>query len=137
MLSRILVECLPESIRVKERKLMAKARKEYRELTVSEATNYGRKTAPMLRIQGLWFQELGFNIGDPVLVKCEDGKLIITADRTRAELIEAEKAFMEEETKKLHEKFLKEKKELHARFVAERQSGYGIVAESGLEAANV
>lgn len=31
------------------------------------------------------------------------------------ELIEAEKAFMEEETKKLHEKFLKEKKELHAR----------------------
>ena len=137
MLSRIPVECLPESIRVKERKFMAKARKEYRELTVSEATNYGRKTAPMLRIQGLWFQELGFNIGDPVLVKCEDGKLIITADRTRAELIEAEKAFMEEETKKLHEKFLKEKKELHARFVAERQSGYGIVAESGLEAANV
>ena len=137
MLSRIPVECLPESIRVKERKLMAKARKEYRELTVSEATNYGRKTAPMLRIQGLWFQELGFNIGDPVLVKCEDGKLIITADRTRAELMEAEKAFMEEETRKLHEKFLKEKKELHARFVAERQSGYGIVAESGLEAANV
>ncbi len=137
MLSRIPVECLPESIRVKERKFMAKARKEYRELTVSEATNYGRKTAPMLRIQGLWFQELGFNIGDPVLVKCEDGKLIITADRTRAELIEAEKAFMEEETKKLHEEFLKEKKELHARFVAERQSGYGIVAESGLEAANV
>ena len=137
MLSRIPVECLPESIRVKERKFMAKARKEYRELTVSEATNYGRKTAPMLRIQGLWFQELGFNIGDPVLVKCEDGKLIITADRTRAELIEAEKAFMEEETKKLHEKFLKEKKELHARFVAERHSGYGIVAESGLEAANV
>ena len=131
------IECLPKSIRVKERKLMAKVRKEYRELTVSEATNYGRKTAPMLRIQGLWFQELGFNIGDPVLVKCEDGKLIITADRTRAELIEAEKVFMEEETKKLHEKFLKEKKELHERFVAERQSGYGIVAESGLEAANV
>ena len=43
---------------------MERAKKEYRELTVSEATNYGRKTAPMLRIQGLWFQELGFNIGD-------------------------------------------------------------------------
>ena len=41
------------------------------------------------------------------------------------------------EIPKKHEKFLKEKKELHARFVAERQSGYGIVAESGLEAANV
>lgn len=113
---------------------MARARKEYRELTVSEATNYGRKTAPMLRIQGLWLQELGFNIGDPVLVKCEDGKLIITQDKTRGELIEAEKAFMEQETKKLHEKFLKEKKELHARFVAERQAGYGLAAEAGLEA---
>ena len=86
---------------------MARTKKEYRELTVSEATNYGRKTAPMLRIQGLWFQELGFNIGDPVLVKCEDGKLIIMRDTAREELIEAEKAFMEEETKKLQKKFLK------------------------------
>ena len=113
---------------------MARAKKEYRELTVSEATNYGRKTAPMLRIQGLWFQELGFNIGDPVLVKCEDGKLIIMRDTAREELIEAEKAFMEEETKKLQKKFLKEKKELKARFVAERQANYCIVAEAGLEA---
>ncbi len=113
---------------------MARAKKEYRELTVSEATNYGRKTAPMLRIQGLWFQELGFNIGDPVLVKCEDGKLIIMRDTAREELIEAEKAFMEEETKKLQKKFLKEKKELKARFVAERQANYCMVAEAGLEA---
>lgn len=62
---------------------MARAKKEYRELTVSEATNYGRKTAPMLRIQGLWFQELGFNIGEPVLVKCEKGKIVIMKDSTR------------------------------------------------------
>lgn len=113
---------------------MARAKKEYRELTVSEATNYGRKTAPMLRIQGLWFQELGFNIGDPVLVKCEDGKFIIMHDTAREELIEAEKAFMEEETKKLQKEFLKEKKELKARFVAERQAYYCMVAEAGLEA---
>ena len=113
---------------------MARTKKEYRELTVSEATNYGRKTAPMLRIQGLWFQELGFNIGDPVLVKCEDGKLIIMRDTAREELIESEKAFMEEETKKLQKKFLKEKKELKARFVAERQANYCMVAEAGLEA---
>ena len=65
-------------------------------------------------------------MGDPVLVKCEDGKLIITPDTSRVELIEAEKAFMEEETKNLHEKFLKEKKELHARFVAERRVEYGM-----------
>lgn len=33
---------------------------------------------------------------------------------------------MEEETKKLQERFLKEKKELHARFVAERRVEYGM-----------
>ena len=99
-----LVECTAESIYgampvyEKECKSMAKVtRKDFRELTVSEATNYGRRTAPMLRIQGLWLQELGFNVGDPVLVKCEDGKLIITPDTTKVELMEAEKTFMEEE----------------------------------------
>ena len=128
-----LVECTAESIYgampvyEKECKSMAKVtRKDFRELTVSEATTYGRRTAPMLRIQGLWLQELGFNVGDPVLVKCEDGKLTITPDTTKVELMEAEKAFMEEETKKLQERFLKEKKELHARFVAERRVEYGM-----------
>ena len=100
---------------------MARAKKEYRELTVSEATNYSRKTAPMLRIQGHWFQERGFNIGDPVLVKCEEGKLIIMADTAMAQLKETEKAFMEEETKKLQQKF---QKALRAQFVAERQAVY-------------
>ena len=105
---------------------MARAKKEYRELTVSEACCYGRKTAPMLRIQGLWFKELGFNIGDPVLVKCEDGKLIIMADTAMAELKKAEKAFMEEETRKLEKRFQQEKKKLHAQFVAEKEAGYGV-----------
>ena len=115
---------------------MARAKKEYRELTVSEACCYGRKTAPLLRIQGHWFQELGFNIniGDPVLIKCEEGKLIIMADTAMAQLKEAEKAFMEEETKKLQERFRKEKKELRAKFVAERKADYCMVAEAGLEA---
>lgn len=53
----------------KEIKTMARAKKEYRELTVSEATNYSRKTAPMLRIQGHWFQERGFNIGDAMFIQ--------------------------------------------------------------------
>ena len=89
----------------------------------------------MLRIQGHWFQELGFNIGDPVMVKCEEGKLIIMADDTAmAEIKKAEKAFMEEETRKLQEHFQNEKKELRARFVAERRADYGMVAEAGLEA---
>lgn len=73
---------------------------------------------------GQWLEAAGFRIGDPVLVKCENGQLIITPDTERAELIEAEKAFMENETKKLHDRFLKEKKALHAQFVAERQAEY-------------
>ena len=53
---------------------MTRKRKDYRELKVSSFSGYGYKSAPMLRIQGLWLEELGFNIGDPILVKCEDGK---------------------------------------------------------------
>ena len=41
------------------------------------------------------------------------------------------------ETKKLLERFLKQKKELYARFVTERQTGYGVAAESGLGVADV
>ena len=108
---------------------MARVKKEYRELTVSEACSYGRTATPMLRIQGLWFQELGFNVGDPVLVKCEEGKLIIMADTAMAQIKEAENAFMEKELKKLQQKFQKEKKELRARLVAERKSEYCMVAE--------
>ena len=73
---------------------------------------------------GQWLEAAGFHIGDPVLVRCEDGKLIISLDAARAEMIEAEKTFMEKETRKLHERFLKEKKALHAQFVAERQAEY-------------
>lgn len=49
-------------------------RKNFRELTVSESTNYGRKPALMLRLQGLWMQKLGFNVGDPILVRLRGWK---------------------------------------------------------------
>ena len=51
-----------------------------------------------------------------------------------AKIKKAEKAFMEEETRKLLERFQKEKKELRSRFVVERRADYGMVAEAGLEA---
>lgn len=108
--------------------------KEYRNMKVYEQSGYCYKATPTITLKGQWLRDLGFDIGDPVLVKCENGKLIITPDTARAELIEAEKAaFMEQETKKLHEKFLKEKRKLAARFVAEKQAGYRMVAEAGLE----
>ena len=109
------------------------AKKKYRELTVGEYGGYARRVSPMIRLNGLWLEEAGFHAGDPVLVRCEDGKLVITQDRARAEMLEAEKAFMEEETKKLRKKFLKEKEDFHARLVAERQAGYGTITEAGTE----
>ena len=60
--------------------LMANRRKEYRRMTVMEATDYSRQPTPMLRIRGLWLQELGFVAGDSVLVHCEEGKIIVTKE---------------------------------------------------------
>lgn len=99
-------------------------KKNIRELKVCAQSGYNYKSVPSIRLMGQWLEEAGFHIGDPVTVKCEDGKLIITPDTARAELIEAEKLFMERETRRLHERFMKEKKKLHAQFVAERQAEY-------------
>ena len=68
---------------------------------------------------------MGFEIGDQIKVECEQGKLVISLDRERMELLDAERAFMETEIKKLQVQFQKEKEEIHARYVAERKAVYG------------
>lgn len=110
---------------------MTRKRKDYRELKVSSFSGYGYKSAPMLRIQGLWLEELGFNIGDPILVKCEDGKLIITVDHAREDAETKEQAFLDEEMKKLQKKFEVEKKKIYQQVVAERKVRYGLNLQSG------
>lgn len=95
--------------------------KEYRNLTVAEMSGYHYKPTPTIRISGQWLKSIGFNIGDKVLVKCENGKLIITPDVAGMNLAEEEKSFMERETKKLHERFLQE----HQMCVAEPDARYG------------
>ena len=107
------------------------AKKNERELKVCAMSGYNYKSVPAIRLMGQWLEAAGFHIGDPVLFKCEDGKLVISLDTARVELMEAEKAFMEKETRKLHERFLKEKKALHAQFVAERQAEYAKDQERG------
>lgn len=101
------------------------AKKEYRELTVSEARGC-RAGIPALRIQGLWFRQLGFDIGDPVLVECEDGKIIITKDEALQEQRAAEKAFLEAKTHKLELKVAEEKKRLRQMCVADREARYEV-----------
>lgn len=41
---------------------------------------YGRNYAeqPQIKLQGGWLSALGFDIGTPINVECEDGRLIIT-----------------------------------------------------------
>lgn len=56
------------------------AYKEYRRLTVIEQSGYKYKPTPAIRIQGAWLTELGFEMGDKVVVKCEDGRLTITKE---------------------------------------------------------
>lgn len=98
-------------------------RKEYRDLTVGDIYRNG-KSVPMLRISGLWLEELGLKTGDFVRIKCEDGQLIISLNEGKAQQVAAEKAFMEEEVKKLQKRYQKEKEQIHARFVAEREAVY-------------
>lgn len=101
---------------------MAK-RKEYRDLTVGDVYRNG-KSVPMLRVGGMWLEELGFKTGDFVRIKCEDGQLIISLNEEKAQQMAEEKAFMEAETRKLQKRFQKEKDEIHARFVAEKKERY-------------
>lgn len=54
------------------------AYKEYRDLKVYGQSGYRYKDTATIMLKGKWLEELGFAIGDPVSVKCEDGRLIIT-----------------------------------------------------------
>lgn len=71
---------------------MAK-RKEYRDLTVGDVYRNG-KSAPMLRVSGMWLEELGFKTGDFVRIKCEDGQLVISLNEEKAQQAAEEKAFI-------------------------------------------
>lgn len=102
---------------------MAREKKGYRELTIGEARGC-RSGIPALKIQGVWFQELGFHIGDPVLVKCEDGRIIISVDEGLIKEREEKRAFMEAETRKLEARFAEEKRRLQQLCVAERKAGF-------------
>ena len=97
-----------------------------RNLKVVSESGRDYKPTPAIRLKGQWLQIAGFQIGDYVSVKCEEGKLIIEPDTERAKMVEAEKAFMDSELKSLQRKFEAEKERLHLQFVAEQNAGYGV-----------
>lgn len=111
---------------------MQKEFKKTRNMKVYEMSGYRYKPTPTIMLKGQWLRDLGFDIGGYVSVSCENGRLVITPDTERAELMEAEAAFMERETKLLQKRFEAEKKQLHAQFVAERQAQYGVDERKGV-----
>lgn len=99
---------------------MARAKKEYRELTVGDLGGYSAKHTPIIRMTGNWLEEAGFHAGDRILVKCEEGKLIVTIDNARIELEQKGEKLMKE----LQKKYELEKKKLRRKLVAEPDSRY-------------
>lgn len=97
-----------------------------RNLKVYGMSGYKFQQTATIMLKGNWLMEAGFNIGDFISVRCEDGKLIIEPDVERARMEEAKKAFMDREFKSLQKRFEAEKEKIHAQFVAERAAGYGV-----------
>ena len=48
-----------------------------RQLTISYMPGSG-KYYPMIRLQGKWLRDLGFRVGDKVVVETTDNKIVIT-----------------------------------------------------------
>ena len=51
--------------------------KEYRSLKVYEQYGYKYRPTPTILLKGAWLRECGFQEGDRISVKCEDGVLVI------------------------------------------------------------
>ncbi len=49
-----------------------------RNLTVSSGGDSKYNPVPFIRLQGKWLVELGFDIGDKIVVECQDERLVIT-----------------------------------------------------------
>lgn len=97
--------------------------KKSRSIKICGQSGYRYRETPAIILKGQWLTDWGFEIGDYVSVSCENGRLVITPDAERAEMIRAEKAFMERELKALQKRFEAEKAKI--RGVAEREATYG------------
>lgn len=95
------------------------------DLKVVAQSGYKYRETSTITLKGLWLSEVGFQIGDYISAKCEDGRLIIEPDTERATIIEAEKTFMDKELKNMHKRFESERERLHLQSVAEQRTGYG------------
>ncbi len=58
-----------------------------RKLTVCYGRGNYKQAPPQILLQGNWLEQAGFFAGDKITVKCQQGKLIITKDGTRADSV--------------------------------------------------
>ena len=54
-----------------------------RTMKVYEQSGHRYKPTPTIILKGQWLKAAGFEIGDPISVSCEEGKLVIAADPER------------------------------------------------------
>ena len=87
-------------------------------MNVRRRNGYDYCSTPAIILKGNWLKEAGFDIGDYVSVSCENGKLIITPDVERKNLIQAEKEFMKKEIGILKKRFKEEQRKLRTQFVS-------------------
>ena len=104
------------------------ANKNTRSVKIYGMSGYKYQATPTIMLKGKWLEELGFEIGEYVSVKCENGKIVIEPDTKRAELKKAEQEFME--MANLQKRFRKEQEKLRTQFVAENGTGYGVAKEA-------
>lgn len=52
--------------------------KDVRNMKVHESSGYRYKSTPQIMLKGDWLKAFGFDMGMQIVVKCEDGKLVIT-----------------------------------------------------------
>lgn len=60
-----------------ERKKVEIIEKTVRKMKVYAQSGYHYKPTPTITLKGAWLEEWGFKIDTPVIVQCEEGKLII------------------------------------------------------------
>ena len=52
--------------------------KRNRNMKVYEMSGHNYKPTPTIVLKGQWLSQFGFNAGDNIDVRCEDGKLTVT-----------------------------------------------------------
>lgn len=52
-------------------------KKAVRKLKVYKQSGYRYTPAPAITLKGKWLEELGFEAGTPLIVQCEEGRLVI------------------------------------------------------------